>query len=59
MSEIVALQDIERAGNYIAKSGLFGVVSIHAPAWGATQELLSKPEIIDVSIHAPAWGATP
>jgi len=25
MSEIVALQDIERAGNYIAKSGLFGV----------------------------------
>jgi hypothetical protein len=25
MNEIVALQDIERAGNYIAKSGLFGV----------------------------------
>ena len=25
MSEIVALQDIERAGSYIAKSGLFGV----------------------------------
>jgi len=35
-----------------------GLVSIHAPAWGATTELLSKPEIIDVSIHAPAWGAT-
>ena len=25
MNEIVALQDIERAGSYIAKSGLFGV----------------------------------
>lgn len=25
MNEMVALQDIERAGNYIAKSGLFGV----------------------------------
>jgi len=33
-------------------------VSIHAPAWGATnmQELRSIQQL--VSIHAPAWGAT-
>ena len=34
------------------------LVSIHAPAWGATM-LLSKARRDDaVSIHAPAWGAT-
>jgi len=35
-----------------------GVVSIHAPAWGATKisEFLHGPWC--VSIHAPAWGAT-
>ena len=34
------------------------IVSIHAPAWGATAKL--KRSAIDtlVSIHAPAWGAT-
>ena len=33
-------------------------VSIHAPAWGAT-DFVSRPELADnVSIHAPAWGAT-
>ena len=33
-------------------------VSIHAPAWGATEiKSKSKREFI-VSIHAPAWGAT-
>ena len=36
------------------------VVSIHAPAWGATDdadcEIIQLPWI--VSIHAPAWGAT-
>jgi len=33
-------------------------VSIHAPAWGAT-DLGTKHEADDVvSIHAPAWGAT-
>ncbi len=34
------------------------MVSIHAPAWGATW---IKKNIVDdapVSIHAPAWGAT-
>ena len=35
----------------------FGV-SIHAPARGATQELLGKISRVDVSIHAPARGAT-
>ena len=34
------------------------VVSIHAPAWGATflARLYSFVQL--VSIHAPAWGAT-
>ena len=34
------------------------IVSIHAPAWGATGETLYDDKIIEVSIHAPAWGAT-
>ena len=33
-------------------------VSIHAPAWGATQDLEEELPISLVSIHAPAWGAT-
>ena len=33
-------------------------VSIHAPAWGATQQALADPSRMAVSIHAPAWGAT-
>jgi len=33
-------------------------VSIHAPAWGATQRKCSCSRIWCVSIHAPAWGAT-
>ena len=33
-------------------------VSIHAPAWGATQRHISTHLQILVSIHAPAWGAT-
>ena len=33
-------------------------VSIHAPAWGATDVRGSKVSIYKVSIHAPAWGAT-
>ena len=34
------------------------IVSIHAPAWGATNytKQTCRPET--VSIHAPAWGAT-
>ena len=32
-------------------------VSIHAPAWGAT-DAESRCQTVRVSIHAPAWGAT-
>jgi len=34
------------------------MVSIHAPAWGATTEGKSYDKVLAVSIHAPAWGAT-
>ena len=35
------------------------IVSIHAPAWGATAaQTVRFLEILQVSIHAPAWGAT-
>ena len=34
------------------------LVSIHAPAWGATQQRVLFDLAADVSIHAPAWGAT-
>ena len=35
------------------------VVSIRAPAWGATAAQLRHDGFIGVSIRAPAWGATP
>ena len=34
------------------------LVSIHAPAWGATAGHMPVILIGAVSIHAPAWGAT-
>ncbi len=34
------------------------LVSIHAPAWGATDILDRCADVWEVSIHAPAWGAT-
>src|SRR5579883_3098776 len=34
------------------------MVSIHAPAWGATATITDSFQIYGVSIHAPAWGAT-
>ena len=34
------------------------LVSIHAPAWGATLRIIDDALYSDVSIHAPAWGAT-
>jgi len=34
------------------------LVSIHAPAWGATIKLQNLFLLLLVSIHAPAWGAT-
>ena len=33
-------------------------VSIHAPAWGATDKRPISGVSPTVSIHAPAWGAT-
>ena len=38
-------------------SGRIGI-SIHAPAWGATDEIAAKMRAYRISIHAPAWGAT-
>ena len=35
------------------------VVSIRAPAWGATRQKFVAHKHNDVSIRAPAWGATP
>ena len=36
----------------------FGVVSIHAPTWGATFNCVCVSCEVVVSIHAPTWGAT-
>ena len=33
-------------------------ISIHAPAWGATDAIFKAIAQIRISIHAPAWGAT-
>ena len=35
-----------------------GNISIHAPAWGATENTANRRIILNISIHAPAWGAT-
>ncbi len=40
------------------QNGTVQVVSIHAPAWGATVDDRDYLEQFCVSIHAPAWGAT-
>ena len=34
------------------------MVSIHAPVWGATDDLEMAKQADAVSIHAPVWGAT-
>ena len=34
------------------------VISIHAPAWGATDFIITLLFLLPISIHAPAWGAT-
>ena len=34
------------------------MISIHAPAWGATHDEMKKEKDRIISIHAPAWGAT-
>ena len=33
-------------------------ISIHAPAWGATNKGMDFRAVLQISIHAPAWGAT-
>ena len=33
-------------------------ISIHAPAWGATDDKRIIVPRVRISIHAPAWGAT-
>ena len=34
------------------------MISIHAPAWGATAMPQPADIVREISIHAPAWGAT-
>ena len=41
-----------------ARETTTSLVSIHAPAWGATIAHSQDIAVVDVSIHAPAWGAT-
>ena len=36
----------------------FPLISIHAPAWGATSASTNNQIDLVISIHAPAWGAT-
>ncbi len=49
-----------RVGRDVVERGKrrFMLVSIHAPAWGATMATGSIRWAQAVSIHAPAWGAT-
>ena len=35
-----------------------GLISIHAPVWGATNISDVRKRIEKISIHAPVWGAT-
>ena len=44
--------------NNIPRTPKWTSVSIHAPAWGATQGGVILQPTAPVSIHAPAWGAT-
>ena len=44
------VQLVDDAGAYL--------ISIHAPAWGATRVLTGSFAKQKISIHAPAWGAT-
>ena len=39
-------------------TGVTGIISIHAPAWGATETLKVAAACHRISIHAPAWEAT-
>ena len=41
-----------------ARVGRTRMISIHAPAWGATVNAIVQKRLAKISIHAPAWGAT-
>ena len=61
LQTIYRFQSTRPRGARLAFNGNVDVdvlVSIHAPAWGATMGKLIGPDIVGVSIHAPAWGAT-
>jgi len=47
-----------RGDEWWGKFAMIEVVSIHAPARGATKQPCRKPGKGEVSIHAPARGAT-
>ena len=47
----------ERPKSWAINSPL-SIISIHAPAWGATNLLWDVSLAQRISIHAPAWGAT-
>ena len=42
----------------VSKAPASYIVSIRAPAWGATQNQYLQQQLVLVSIRAPAWGAT-
>ena len=44
--------------NIVGYASICHLVSIHAPAWGATSPDTPIESKLYVSIHAPAWGAT-
>ena len=45
--------------NYFRENCYYpALISIHAPAWGATGRHTAACAGIAISIHAPAWGAT-
>ena len=48
---------VGRDNVFTAGDALF-TISIHAPAWGATQGSGCPRQDDGISIHAPAWGAT-
>ena len=42
----------------VNNTNIITMISIHAPAWGATVAALGLRALSRISIHAPAWGAT-
>ena len=44
--------------HHVGDGLLVGVISIHAPQWGATHTAAQPFALRHISIHAPQWGAT-